>query len=82
MNMESKYVRQNYLNSTKNGSNKDKTGSEEQYERIQNIGSVIVSSGSKKLYALTMNTAIDFPTYMPPSVKNMTRMISWIQSNA
>lgn len=67
--MESKYVRQDYLNSTKNFGSKEKTGSEEQYERIQNIGSVVASSGKKKLYALTIIGQIEGHTSLSEETK-------------
>ena len=67
--MESKYVRQDYLNSSKNFSGKEKTGSEEQYERVQHIGSVIVSSGGKKLYALTIIGQIEGHTSLSEDTK-------------
>lgn len=55
-----------YLNSSK----KDEgTGSEEQYERIQNIGSVIVNSRKKKIYCLTIIGQIEGHTYLPSENK-------------
>ena len=47
----------------------EKTGSEEQYERIQNIGSVIVSSKKKKIYCLTIIGQIEGHNYLPSENK-------------
>lgn len=71
--MVSKYVRQDYLNSTKKSNLKqtdnESTGSEEQYERIQNIGSVVASSGKKKMYALTIIGQIEGHTRLNEETK-------------
>lgn len=45
------------------------TGSEKQYERIQNIGSVITSSNNKKIYCLTIIGQIEGHTYLPEENK-------------
>ncbi len=45
------------------------TGSEKQYERIQNIGSVITSSNKKKIYCLTIIGQIEGHTYLPEENK-------------
>ena len=72
--MVSKYVREGYLNSTKNlGSKRNEdedTGSEEQYKRIQNIGSVVTSSGKKKMYALTIIGQIEGHTRLSDETKS------------
>ncbi len=59
----------------KNESKKDNfsentsTGSEKQYERIQNIGSVITSSSKRKIYCLTIIGQIEGHTYLPEENK-------------
>ena len=59
----------------KNESKKDNfsesstTGSEKQYERIQNIGSVITSSNKRKIYCLTIIGQIEGHTYLPEENK-------------
>lgn len=66
-----------YLNSGKKKSNlnnnrktsEEGTGSEEQYERIQNIGSVIVNNRKKKIYCLTIIGQIEGHTYLPSENK-------------
>lgn len=45
------------------------TGSEKQYERIQNIGSVITSSKKRKIYCLTIIGQIEGHTYLPEENK-------------
>lgn len=45
------------------------TGSEKQYERIQNIGSVITSSKKGKIYCLTIICQIEGHTYLPEENK-------------
>ncbi len=45
------------------------TGSEQEYERIQNIGSVITSSNKKKIYCLTIIGQIEGHTYLPEENK-------------
>lgn len=45
------------------------TGSEEQYERIQNIGSVIATSKKGKIYCLTIIGQIEGHTYLPEENK-------------
>ncbi len=45
------------------------TGSEKQYERIQNIGSVITASKNKKIYCLTIIGQIEGHTYLPQENK-------------
>lgn len=45
------------------------TGSEKQYERIQNIGSVITASKNKKIYCLTIIGQIEGHTYLPQDHK-------------
>ena len=45
------------------------SGSEKQYERIQNIGSVITGSSNKKIYCLTIIGQIEGHTYLPPENK-------------
>ena len=45
------------------------TGSEKQYERIQNIGSVITASKNKKIYCLTVIGQIEGHTYLPQEHK-------------
>lgn len=44
-------------------------GTEEQYERIQNIGSVIVPSKNKKIYCLTIIGQIEGHNYLPKENK-------------
>ena len=66
-----------YLNSNKKARNlndnkkmpEEDTGSEEQYERIQNIGSVIVNNRKKKIYCLTIIGQIEGHTYLPSENK-------------
>ncbi len=45
------------------------SGSEKQYERIQNIGSVITGSSNKKIYCLTIIGQIEGHNYLPPENK-------------
>ena len=45
------------------------TGSEQQYERIQNIGSVITNSKKGKIYCLTIIGQIEGHTYLPKENK-------------
>ena len=56
------------VNNNKNN-NTEKTGSEEQYERIQNIGAVITGPKNKKIYCLTVIGEIEGHTYSPPETK-------------
>lgn len=52
-----------------NSSENTSTGSEKQYERIQNIGSVITSSSKRKIYCLTIIGQIEGHTYLPEENK-------------
>lgn len=52
-----------------NSSENTSTGSERQYERIQNIGSVITSSSKRKIYCLTIIGQIEGHTYLPEENK-------------
>ena len=52
-------------NVTNDPSEKASTGSEKQYERIQNIGSVIAGDKGKKIYCLTIIGQIEGHTYLP-----------------
>lgn len=45
------------------------TGSEKQYERIQNIGAVITASQNRKIYCLTIIGQIEGHTYLPQDHK-------------
>ena len=58
-----------YKNTNNISNEKEKTGSEEQYERIQNIGSVITGPKNKKIYCLTIIGEIEGHTYLPPESK-------------
>ena len=57
------------INNNKNN-NTEKTGSEEQYERIQNIGAVITGPKNKKIYCLTVIGEIEGHTYSPPDTSD------------
>ena len=50
-------------------SEKTSTGSEKQYERIQNIGSVVTGNKNKKIYCLTIIGQIEGHTYLPSENK-------------
>lgn len=50
-------------------SEKTNTGSEKQYERIQNIGSVVTGNKNKKIYCLTIIGQIEGHTYLPSENK-------------
>ena len=54
---------------TNDPSEKASTGSEKQYERIQNIGSVIAGDKGKKIYCLTIIGQIEGHTYLPSENK-------------
>ncbi len=56
-------------NETNKPSEKASTGSEKQYERIQNIGSVIAGDKGKKIYCLTIIGQIEGHTYLPSENK-------------
>ena len=56
-------------NGTNDPSEKASTGSEKQYERIQNIGSVIAGDKGKKIYCLTIIGQIEGHTYLPSENK-------------
>lgn len=56
-------------NGTNDASEKASTGSEKQYERIQNIGSVIAGDKGKKIYCLTIIGQIEGHTYLPSENK-------------
>ena len=67
-----KYLNSNKKNRNQNDNKKipeEDTGSEEQYERIQNIGSVIVNNRKKKIYCLTIIGQIEGHTYLPSENK-------------
>ena len=59
---------ENHSSETKPGE-KLTTGSEKQYERIQNIGSVITGGKNKKFYCLTVIGQIEGHTYLPSENK-------------
>ena len=56
-------------NSNEHPGEKVPTGSEKQYERIQNIGSVITGTKNKKIYCLTIIGQIEGHTYLPEENK-------------
>lgn len=60
----------NYSNNNQSSAGeKEPTGSEEQYERIQNIGSVITGNKNQKIYCLTIIGQIEGHTYLPEENK-------------
>lgn len=59
----------NNKSNTKNYKKELSAGTEEQYERIQNIGSVIVPSKNKKIYCLTIIGQIEGHNYLPEENK-------------
>ncbi len=70
--MESKNIKFNSGKKENEGNlsnEKAPSGSEKQYERIQNIGSVITGSSNKKIYCLTIIGQIEGHTYLPPENK-------------
>lgn len=70
--LKNKYKSQNLLSKKDNPSKpgeKAPTGSEEQYERIQNIGSVITGKKNEKIYCLTIIGQIEGHTYLPSENK-------------
>lgn len=59
----------NNNNETNKPGEKASTGSEKQYERIQNIGSVIAGNKGSKIYCLTIIGQIEGHTYLPSENK-------------
>jgi len=64
-----KYSKKQVSDEKDNPGEKVPTGSEKQYERIQNIGSVITGSKNSKIYCLTIIGQIEGHTYLPPENK-------------
>lgn len=66
---KNQYVDNNQGKNDSQPGEKAPTGSEKQYERIQNIGSVITGNKNKKIYCLTIIGQIEGHIYLPQENK-------------